>query len=83
MRACWNSVLASHPICLFLGLVLVVGSTVPGWEQYTTTRLSGIVSDPSEAVVGGATITVEDLGTGYHQTTTSEPTLYISFPACQ
>ena len=55
-----------------LGLILVFGSTLPMWAQYTTARLSGIVTDPTGAVVAEATITVQDEGTGYTQTTKSE-----------
>jgi hypothetical protein len=41
------------------------------WAQFTTARLSGTISDPSDAVVAGATVTVQDLGTGYSKTTNS------------
>ncbi len=65
--------------CFSLGLILVLGSTM--WAQYTTARLSGIVTDPSEAVVAGATITVQDQGTGYTQTTKSESAGQYLFPS--
>jgi hypothetical protein len=45
---------------------------MPVWAQYTTARLSGIISDSSDAVVAGATITVQDVGRGYTQTTKSD-----------
>jgi outer membrane receptor protein involved in Fe transport len=68
-------------MCFFLGLILIFGSTMPVWAQFTTARLSGIVSDSSGAVVAGATITVQDLQTGYTQTTKSEPTGQYLFPS--
>ncbi len=58
--------------CFSLPLLLILGSTLVVWAQYTTARLSGLITDPSEAVVAGATITVQDQGTGYSQTTKSE-----------
>jgi len=64
-----------------LGLILVLASTMPAWAQYTTARLSGIVSDPSSAVVAGATVTVHDMGTGYTQATKSESTGQYLFPS--
>jgi hypothetical protein len=36
--------------------------------QYTTARLSGVVADNSGAAVPGATVSVEQVGTGYKQT---------------
>jgi len=58
--------------CVSLGLILLFGSTLSVWAQYTTARLSGIISDPTGAVIAEATITVQDQGTGYTQTTKSE-----------
>jgi hypothetical protein len=55
-----------------LGLILLFGSTMSVWAQYTTARLSGIISDPTGAVIAEATITVQDEGTGYTQSTKSE-----------
>ncbi|MGB3579178.1 MAG: carboxypeptidase regulatory-like domain-containing protein, partial [Candidatus Sulfotelmatobacter sp.] len=48
---------------------------------YTTARLSGIVSDPSGAVVAGATITVQEVGTGYTQSTNSTSAGQYLFPS--
>ncbi len=70
-RACRYLALAHGPLCFVVGLLLVFGSTVPMWAQFTTARLSGTISDPSDAVVAGATVTVQDLGTGYSKTTNS------------
>lgn len=68
-------------ICFSFGLMLVFGPTMPAWAQYTTARLSGIVTDPSGAVVPGATITVQDIGTGYTQTTKSTSVGQYLFPS--
>ena len=54
---------------------------MPVWAQFTTAQLSGIVSDPSDAVVVGATIAVQDLGTGYSQTTKSDSVGQYLFPS--
>src|ERR1035438_2469657 len=76
-----NLLTAGWFICFSLGLILVFGSTMPGWAQYTTARLSGIVSDPSGAVVAGAAITVQDVGTGYSQTANSTSAGQYLFPS--
>ena len=62
-------------------VILIFGLTAPVCAQYTTARLSGIVSDPSGAVVAGATITVQDIGTGYTQTTVSTASGQYLFPS--
>jgi hypothetical protein len=49
-----------------LFLVFILGRTV-GFAQFTTARLSGAVQDNSGAAVPGATVTVEQVGTGYKQ----------------
>ncbi|MFZ0948305.1 MAG: carboxypeptidase regulatory-like domain-containing protein [Candidatus Sulfotelmatobacter sp.] len=54
---------------------------MPVWAQYTTARLSGIVSDPSGAVVAAATITVQEVGTGYTQSTNSTSGGQYLFPS--
>jgi hypothetical protein len=67
-RNCRNLFPAQGPMCFFLGLILVLVAAVPLWAQFTTARLSGLITDPSGAVLVGATVTVRDLGTGYTQT---------------
>lgn len=54
-----------------LVLVFVLGSITPLVAQYTTARLSGIVSDASGKVIDGATVTVTDPTTGYSQAASS------------
>ena len=68
-------------ICFSFGLMLVFGPMMSVWAQYTTARLSGTVTDPSGAVVAGATITVQDVGTGYTQTTKSTSVGQYLFPS--
>jgi outer membrane receptor protein involved in Fe transport len=79
-KACRNLMLAYSPMC-FLGLLLVFGLTMPVWAQFTTARFSGVVSDPSGAVVAGATVTIHDLGTGYTQTTKTGTAGQYLFPS--
>lgn len=78
---CRNLFSAHRPMSFFFGLVLVFGATVPVWGQFTTARLSGIVTDPSGAVVVGATVSVQDLGTGFTRTTNSTSTGQYLFPS--
>ena len=68
-------------LALLLGLILLFAPCTQVWAQYTTARLSGIVSDPSGAVVAGATITVQEVDTGYTQTTKSESAGEYLFPS--
>ncbi|HEX4947146.1 MAG TPA: carboxypeptidase regulatory-like domain-containing protein [Blastocatellia bacterium] len=49
----------------------------------TNTSLSGLVLDPAQAVIPGATITVENLKTGITSTTTSNDAGVYSFPSLQ
>jgi hypothetical protein len=52
---------------LFLSFFVLVLWTTTAFGQYTTARLSGTVQDNSGAAVPGATVTVEQVGTGYKQ----------------
>ncbi len=82
MNKTWRKPLPPHSlICCFLALLLIVGSATPMWCQFTTARLSGTVSDSSGAVVSGANIAVQDLGTGYTQTTKAEVSGRYIFPS--
>src|SRR5579875_3308561 len=49
-------------------LLLALLCTVTGFAQYTTARLSGIITDNTGSALPGATVTVEQVGTGYTQT---------------
>jgi Carboxypeptidase regulatory-like domain/TonB-dependent Receptor Plug Domain len=67
--------------CRWAISILFFGIATSAWAQYTTARLSGIVSDPSGAVVAGATVGVREVGTGYTQTTSSTSAGQYSFPS--
>lgn len=80
-RARWNLLLPHWPVYFLFELILIFGSTMPVSAQFTTARLSGSVSDSSGAVVAGATITVQDVGTGFTQTTNSNTVGQYLFPS--
>ena len=50
-----------------LVVVLLVFTSSYGAAQTATSSLRGIVTDPSGALVGGATVTLESKETGSHQ----------------
>jgi outer membrane receptor protein involved in Fe transport len=82
MNKSFRNLLPAHRCTrVFLALILLLGSAMSMWAQYTTARLSGIVTDPTGAVVAQATITVQDQGTGYTQTTKTESTGQYLFPS--
>ena len=55
------------PVFLFSSLLLILMWATAGLAQYTTARLSGTVQDNTGAAVPGASVTVEQAGTGYKQ----------------
>ncbi len=65
-----------------LGALVFLLVSLPVWAQSSAARLQGVVSDPSGAVVPGATVKVTDLGTNRElQTTTGDGTGAWSCPA--
>ena len=57
---------------LFLAIVLLVGvASVFAQAQASTADLRGVVSDPSGAVVPGATVTVRSPATGINRSVTT------------
>ena len=76
-----NLLPASWFISFSVAVILACGSAAPLRAQYTTARLSGIVTDATGAVVAGATVTVQDVGTGYSQTNTSTDAGEYLFPS--
>src|SRR5208282_3998044 len=58
-------------VLVFL-LVVCVGSCLPAWAQSTSTgSVAGSVTDPTGAVVSGATVTLTDIGTNTARTATT------------
>jgi len=59
-------------VALVFVLVFCVGSSLTAWAQSTSTgSVAGAVTDPTGAVVAGATVTLTDIGTNTARTTTS------------
>jgi hypothetical protein len=59
-------------VALVFLLVVCVGSSLPACGQSTSTgTVAGTVTDPTGAVVAGATVTLTDIGTNTARTTTS------------
>src|SRR6202453_3704849 len=52
---------------LFSSLFFLLLAATTAFGQYTTARLSGTVQDNTGAAVPGASVTVEQAGTGYQQ----------------
>ena len=52
---------------LFSSLFFLLLAATTAFGQYTTARLSGTVQDNTGAAVPGASVTVEQTGTGYQQ----------------
>ena len=65
-RILCNPLFTSSLILLCLIAVLLGATPLRG--QFTTARLNGAVQDASGAAIVGATVTVEQAGTGYKQT---------------
>ena len=59
--------------CCFRRLFIVAAACALLHAQFTTASLGGLVTDPSNAVVPGAQVTVRNLDTGFTQTTTAGP----------
>jgi hypothetical protein len=69
------------PVLILLSFFAVFLTTAPALAQYTTARLSGSVQDKGGAALPGATVTVEQSGTGYRQTVKSSATGEYQFPS--
>ena len=66
---------------LFSSFLLTVMWAATAFAQYTTARLSGTVQDNSGAAVPGATVVVQQAGTGYKQEVKSGPAGEFLFPS--
>jgi hypothetical protein len=71
-RTCGKAVFACFPLFLLATTSLA---------QYTTARLSGVVADNTAAAIPGATVTAEQIGTGYKQETKSGSSGDYLFPS--
>ena len=69
-----------NPFTLFVLLLIFLGG-IPAAGQYTTASLGGSVEDPAGAVVPGATVTIQNEGTGLTRTVTTQPNGTFLFPA--
>lgn len=72
----WAEAIAS---VLFLSLVFCVGRA--NAQTAATSTVLGTVTDPSGAVIGGATVTLTNIGTGAAQTTTANAAGQYTFPS--
>jgi Carboxypeptidase regulatory-like domain len=62
-------------LALVLLLVVCVGGALPVWAQSASSgTVSGVLTDPSNAVVAGAAITLTDISTNISRTATSNAT---------
>ena len=78
----WSRVFfANCVVCLCLALILAVSFETPAWAQFTTARLNGTVADSSGSAVVGASVKVNQVGTGYTQSTTSGASGEFLFPS--
>jgi len=69
------------PALLFSSFFVLVLWATTALGQYTTARLSGTVQDNTGAAVPGATVTIEQVGTGYKQEVKSGETGDYLFPS--
>ena len=61
------------------GLALIALLPVMMWSQGLFATLTGVISDPSGAVVGGAHVTLKNAGSGDIRTTTTDSQGYYTF----
>jgi len=59
-------------------LVLAAGGTA--WSQTVQGVITGTITDPTGAVVPGATVTITNVGTNISQSTTTGSTARIALP---
>ena len=69
------------PALILLSLLAAFTGTAPMLAQYTTARLTGTVQDKGGAAIPGATVTIEQRGTGYMETVKSRATGEYQFPS--
>src|SRR6516164_3812840 len=76
--------MSTKRVIVLLGLLICVSSVIPSviWAQSSTTgTVGGTVTDPTGAIVPGATVTLAPVGTNVTQTTTTDSSGRYLFPA--
>ncbi len=66
---------------IYLVLIAAMAAGTSAWAQFTTARLTGTVVDTSGAGIIGATVKVDQTGTGYSETVTSSTSGEFLFPS--
>src|ERR687888_325782 len=74
--------IASHGLCLFLGLVVLAALTARTPAQ-TQGEITGVITDSSGAVVPDAAVTVTNVATGAVRRVVSNEAGVYNFPALQ
>ncbi len=69
------------PRMIFCLLLLYVSLAVPGSGQVNTASLTGLVTDPSGAIVPNASVTVKNKATTVETSGTTDSSGYYSFPS--
>lgn len=67
--------------CATVFLVFAIAFVAPACAQFTTARLNGTIVDPSGSAIVGASVKVEQAGTGYTAATTSGNSGEFLFPS--
>jgi len=68
-------------VSMFLAVLAVLVIFAPGARASDTGTISGIVTDPSGAVIPEATVTASNKNTGVKETTTTDTRGFYSFPS--
>lgn len=80
MNAIGNRWISHYSLALLsLSFAMLAGS--PAWAQFTTAQLSGIVTDKGGAAVAGATVTAQEVQTGYKQSIKTRAAGEFLFPS--
>src|SRR5580765_1367473 len=66
--------------CLALVLAGLLLTAIPAWSSISGS-ISGVVTDPTSAVISGATVSVVDTQTGIRSTLTTDSKGFYNFPA--
>ena len=64
-----------------LSLSVAVSGSVPAMAQFTTAQLSGVVTDNAGSAIAGATVTAQEVQTGYRQSVKTRSAGEYLFPS--